>query len=90
MKTGAGGGTEDIRHGRKRMLLASIGLLALTLFAVFAGSAKAQNWNGATSNDWTDATNWVEGTVPTGAVGVGINTSSPNPRYSALAVRRSA
>ncbi|WP_244431412.1 autotransporter family protein [Bradyrhizobium yuanmingense] len=42
------------------------------LSALFTGSAAAQTWTGATSNDWTVGSNWNTGTVPAGgAVTIG-------------------
>ncbi|WP_170991596.1 MULTISPECIES: autotransporter outer membrane beta-barrel domain-containing protein [Bradyrhizobium] len=36
------------------------------LSALSAGSAAAQTWTGATSNDWTVGSNWSTGTAPAG------------------------
>ena len=52
--------------------------LAPVLILGLPQSAAAQTaWTGNTSNDWTDATNWSPGTVPSGDVT--INTNTPNP-----------
>jgi len=56
------------------LLLASVSATALT--AISAGSASAQTWTGATSNDWTVGSNWSTGTVPTGGVGITINRTA--------------
>lgn len=60
-----------------RLLMASAS--ATALMAISTGSASAQNWTGATSNDWTVGSNWAGGAAPTAAGTVNINTTSPNP-----------
>jgi hypothetical protein len=47
-----------------RLLLLSVSMAAIS--ALVPRSAAAQNWTGATSNDWTVGSNWNTGTVPAG------------------------
>ncbi|MCW5693121.1 MAG: autotransporter-associated beta strand repeat-containing protein [Pseudolabrys sp.] len=62
------------RIGRR---LVSAGASIAVLMALSAGSATAQQWTGASSNDWTDGANWNGGTVPTSPSAVTINSSNP-------------
>ncbi|MBP2444333.1 hypothetical protein [Rhizobium leguminosarum] len=39
----------------------------------------ANDWTGATSNDWFAAGNWNPGTVPTAGDSVTVNSNSPMP-----------
>jgi outer membrane autotransporter protein len=55
-----------------------MGATAALLAVLSAGSAAAQTWTGATSNDWTVGSNWSSGTVPVAGGNVIINTDS-NP-----------
>jgi fibronectin-binding autotransporter adhesin len=48
---------------------------AAALAALSPRSAAAQNWTGATSNDWTVGSNWTGGTAPAGGA-VSITTNS--------------
>ena len=56
---------------RWRRSLVLTGVLAALLTSLSAGSASAQSWSGATSNDWTVGSNWSGGAAPTG-VGRGV------------------
>jgi len=47
----------------QRLLLLSASVAALS--ALMPGSATAQTWTGATSNDWTVGSNWTGGAAPT-------------------------
>lgn len=57
---------------------ASIGAVALSLALPSAAYAQ-DTWTGGTSSDWTDGTNWQDGTAPTSTGGATINTTAPNP-----------
>lgn len=58
----------------QRLLLLSASVAALA--ALMPGSAAAQTWTGATSNDWTVGSNWNTGTAPTSAGTVTITPGS--------------
>lgn len=63
----------------RRLLL--IGVSAVTLLGLSTGLASAQSaavWIGATSNDWTDGSNWSTGAAPTAANTLNMNVTSPN------------
>ncbi|TAY55371.1 autotransporter outer membrane beta-barrel domain-containing protein, partial [Rhizobium leguminosarum] len=60
-----------------------IGALGAALVALSAGAASAQTavWTGATSNDWTNGSNWSTGTAPVAGQTVNIaagGASRPN------------
>lgn len=55
---------------KRRLVLTAAFIAALT--SLSAGSASAQTWNGATSNDWTVSANWSPTTVPTSSTSVQI------------------
>lgn len=57
---------------------ASIGAVALSLALPNAAHAQEQ-WVGGTSSDWTDGSNWQDGTAPTSTGSATINTTAPNP-----------
>ncbi|MVT70619.1 autotransporter outer membrane beta-barrel domain-containing protein [Bradyrhizobium pachyrhizi] len=56
--------TSRTRAHFHRLLLMSASVVALS--ALMPGSAAAQTWTGATSNDWTVGSNWNTGTAPAG------------------------
>ncbi|WP_143271528.1 autotransporter family protein [Bradyrhizobium mercantei] len=63
-----------VRAQFQRLLLLSASVAALS--ALSPGSAAAQTWTGATSNDWTVGSNWSGGTVPAGgAVNIAPNSN---------------
>lgn len=64
------------RSEKRRLFLTGASVAVLT--ALWATSAAAQTWTGATSNDWTTGSNWSTGTVPAGGAVV-INPNSANP-----------
>ncbi|CDZ67943.1 Hypothetical protein, partial CDS, partial [Neorhizobium galegae bv. orientalis] len=75
MRTGCG------FHGTgKQTLLSGVCGTALLLGFCLATPASAQtvNWTGATSNDWTDGSNWSGGTAPAGSAVI-INNSASDP-----------
>jgi T5SS/PEP-CTERM-associated repeat protein/autotransporter-associated beta strand protein len=45
------------------------------LMLMSAGGAQAIDWNGSTSSDWTDSSNWAGGVVP--VTGQAVNISTP-------------
>ena len=47
--------------------------------AVAVGTITNKTWTGATSNDWSTASNWSCGTLPTSSDVIIINTSNPAP-----------
>ncbi|WP_280767976.1 autotransporter outer membrane beta-barrel domain-containing protein, partial [Rhizobium leguminosarum] len=57
-----------------------IGVLGAALLALSSGAASAQTavWTGATSNDWTDGSNWSTGTAPVAGQGINILGTSPS------------
>ena len=55
-----------------------LSLSVMLLPAVMPGTVAAQTWKGSMSSDWTTATNWSTGAVPTTGTVI-INTMSPNP-----------
>src|ERR1700761_5128494 len=61
---------------RQQILLITASAALCTTLSV--GSAAAQGWTGAISNDWTNSANWNSG-LPTSAGTAMINTSSANP-----------
>jgi fibronectin-binding autotransporter adhesin len=54
-------------------------IAASVVAALCAGAAQAQNWTGATSNDWTVGSNWSPTTTPPAGSPAIIDTTSPNP-----------
>lgn len=52
--------------------------LGVVLALCVATPASAQVWQGGTSDDWTDGSNWSTGTAPASNATVTINSSSPN------------
>src|SRR5690348_17010390 len=66
-----------VRFGMSRLtgvLLGSTALVGIIVSApAFAGSL---SWNGGTSTDWTDPTNWSTNTAPTSADSVSIDTGA--------------
>ena len=58
--------------------LVGLSLASTLLFAGFTSQAQAQNWTGATSDDWFTAVNWDNNQVPVGTF-TAINTVNPNP-----------
>ncbi|MBR0895930.1 autotransporter outer membrane beta-barrel domain-containing protein [Bradyrhizobium tropiciagri] len=54
--------TARTRAHFQRLLLLNVSVAALS--ALMPGSAAAQSWTGATSNDWTVGSNWSGGTAP--------------------------
>lgn len=56
--------TSRTRAHFHRLLLMSASVVALS--ALMPGSAAAQTWTGATSNNWTVGSNWNTGTAPAG------------------------
>jgi len=51
--------------------------VAVVAFALFAGPASAQTWNGSVSADWMNGANWSGGAPPAGSIGVVITSSNP-------------
>ena len=51
-------------RGRWKQRFFLTGASVATLTALSAGSASAQTWTGATSNDWTVGSNWSGGAAP--------------------------
>ncbi|TEA76606.1 autotransporter domain-containing protein [Allopusillimonas soli] len=48
-------------------------------FALAGGTARADEWTGAASDDWFEAGNWTDGSVPTATDEVQLDTATPNP-----------
>ncbi|MBS0535424.1 MAG: autotransporter outer membrane beta-barrel domain-containing protein [Proteobacteria bacterium] len=65
----------SLRAGRAGLI--STGASIAVLIALSAGSAQAQQWTGATSNDWTNGANWSGGVVPASPTAVTINSANP-------------
>ena len=59
----------------RRLLLGSASAAVFT--ALSAGTASAQSWTGAISNDWMDGSNWSGGSVPAGVLPVTLNLARP-------------
>lgn len=57
------------------LMLGSAGLVGTTLPAAAADTT----WNGATSTDWFDPSNWTLNAVPDATNFVNVNTLTPNP-----------
>jgi T5SS/PEP-CTERM-associated repeat protein len=64
----------------------ALSVLALAMVGGMPDRAAAQtsNWTGATSSDWTNASNWSSG-VPDGSTTAGITTTTPNPTVLGVA-----
>jgi len=62
----------------KQLLAMAAGIVALNI--ILTGVVFGQTtWTGTNSTNWFDVGNWSPATVPTAAVSVTINTSTPNP-----------
>lgn len=71
---------ESMRGGAVRRLRAT--LLAATVLSVAALPAiaqTAQTWNGNTSTDWFDGSNWDSATAPVAGDSATLDTVTPNP-----------
>ena len=67
------------RHCRLGRATELVFVLATGATLVLTGQAQAQTvWDGSTSADWTDASNWDGGAVPTGSDDVVINAGADN------------
>lgn len=65
-----------------------IGALGAALMVLSAGAASAQTavWTGATSNDWTDGSNWSTGTAPVAGQTVNIGSVAATSSTTVLGV----
>lgn len=61
---------------RTRAQVQRLLLLSASVAALMPGSAAAQTWTGATSNDWTVGSNWNTGAAPAGGATVVITPGS--------------
>lgn len=64
----------------RRLLSGATSISALALGLALPATAHGQDtWTGTTSSDWTDGSNWVDGTAPTASEFVTIDSTAPNP-----------